>query len=145
MSSILKINSMQMNMIDSCRLSGGIQQYMDDEDYTYGEAVETVLKNEGWELRDVLGYKEFYNKDTGHVANPVNHNGMLVPVTSDPFITNAFRSMTDGVHSWLEPNEWESPYDCRKGRRLMKKNEWRRERQRKKEQAELKMGRDTIY
>ena len=53
--------------------------------------------------------------------------------------------MTDGVHSLLEPNEWESPYDCRKGRRLMKKNEWRRERQRKKEQAELKMGRDTIY
>lgn len=133
MTSMMKINSMQMNMVDSNRLSGGIQQYMNEEDYSYNDAVAAVLKNEGWELRNVeIGfgkgathYKEFYNKDTNHVTKAVWHRGMLVPATDDPFITNAFRVRCTSTHSWVEPNEWESPYDCRKGQRLLRKNKRR--------------------
>ena len=54
-----------MNGIDSNRLSNGIRQYRDGENYSYKQATTTVLQNEGWELRNVAGlerYKEFYNK-----------------------------------------------------------------------------------
>lgn len=145
---MLKINSMQFNMVDSSRLSGGIQQYMEDEDYSYNDAVMAVLKNEGWELRNVGGmesYKEFYNKDTQQVVGAVRHRGVLVPATDDPFVTNAFRVRTNGIHSWVEPNEWQTPYDCRKGRRMIKKNQWLQSMKEKKQSSSLKMGKDLVY
>jgi len=148
MSSSLKINSMQMNMIDSNRLSGGIQQYMEDEDYSYNQAVMAVLKNEGWTLRNVGGverYKEFYNTESGEVATGVWHKKMMVPVTDDPFVTNAFRVRTNGIHSWVEPNEWQTPYDCRKGQRMLKKNQWRRKMNEKTQKSNMGINKEHVY
>lgn len=148
MSSMMKINSMQMNMIDSNRLSGGIQQYMEDEDYSYNDAVQVVMKNEGWVLRNVGGverYKEFYNSETNQVVDAVFHKGNLVPATDDPFITNAFRVRTNGTHSWLEPNEWQSTYDSRKGRRLIKKNQWLQSMKERGQNSVMGMGKETVY
>ena len=94
MKSSLKINSTQMNGIDSNRLSNGIRQYMDGENYSYKQATTTVLQNEGWELRNVAGlerYKEFYNTESGETANAVWYNTTMVPATDNPFVTNALR------------------------------------------------------
>ena len=148
MKSSLKINSTQMNGIDSNRLSNGIRQYMDGENYSYKQATTTVLQNEGWELRNVAGlerYKEFYNTESGETANAVWYNTTMVPATDNPFVTNALRVRNNGIHSWVEPNEWETPYDCRKGRRMIKKTQWREKRRQEKEKSNMSIHKEHVY
>lgn len=150
MTSSFTINSTQLNLIDSHRLSDGINQYMDCENYSYIEAAKVVLQNEGWELRKVNGlehYLEFHNKNTGQVANAVKYKNMLVPVTNDPCVTNAFNIQTNGIHSWIQPNEWHSTstYDTRRGRRLMKRNLWRQKIKENNQRINMDMSKETIY
>jgi len=141
------ITSQQVNMIDTNRLSGGIQQYMEDG-YTWEEAVEEVLHNEGWELQ---GNNRFYNESMNKYANcyrldsAAGGHGMIIPVSNDPLVTNVFRVVNDGVNAWVEPNEWKSMYDCRKGKRLLKKRLWQQEMEAKKQSSTLSMNKERIY
>ena len=55
------VNSQQLSSVDNHVLSGGITQYMEDG-YSYNDAVQEILKTEGWELKEgSYGFK-FYNK-----------------------------------------------------------------------------------
>ena len=132
----------QLNMVDNTVLSSGIRQYMED-DYSYNDAVREILKNEGWELRgeEGKGYVRFYNTNTKQYASVNRHNGMLVPTTTDKLCVNAFRVNCSGTHFTVEPNEWKSTYDSRRGKRLMKKAQWLEKKQRLQQSGSLNVSR----
>ena len=132
----------QLNMVDNTVLSSGIRQYMEDG-YSYNDAVMEILKNEGWELREEEGnrYVKFYNTNTKQYANVNLHNGMLVPTTTDKLCVNAFRVNCSGIHFTVEPNEWKSTYDSRRGKRLMKKAQWLEKKQRLQQSGSLNVSR----
>ena len=142
-----EVNSQQLNSVDSNVLSGGIKQYMEDG-YSYDDAVTEILKNEGWELQEFwsnpdkskLNYR-FYNKNTKQYASVNRHNGMLVPTTTDNLCVNAFRVVYNNLYFHIEPNEWKSTFDSRRGRRLIKKSIWLEKVNRKRQNESLNNSR----
>ena len=134
------VNSQQLSSVDNHVLSGGITQYMEDG-YSYNDAVQEILKTEGWELKEgSYGFK-FYNKITNQYASVNRHNGMFVPTTTDNLCINAFRVVTNGGYFRVEPNEWTSTYDSRRGRRQMKKQLWHDKMDRKRQKGSLNVSR----
>lgn len=149
MSSNFQVTSQQVKMIESCSLSDGIIQTMENDDCSYNDAVQSVLHKQGWEMRNVPGlkYKEFYNKET-KVCVPafrLKNNNLTVPVTDKPYVTNAFRVRNNGIHCWVEPNEWQSTYDCRTGKRLLKKKLWREQMEQQNQRSSLSTRKEYIY
>ena len=136
------VNSQQLNQVDSYRLSGGIKQYMEDG-HSYNDAVQEVLVSEGWELHENDGRFTFYNKNTNQYANVNRHNGMMVPTTTDNLCMNAFRVVSNGLYYSIEPNEWTSTYDSRRGRRVMKKQLWQDKMDRKRQKGSLNVSRTS--
>ena len=136
------VNSQQLSQVDSYRLSGGIKQYMEDG-HSYNDAVQEVLVSEGWELHENDGRFRFYNKNTNQYANVNRHNGMMVPTTTDNLCMNAFRVVSNGIHFSVEPNEWTSTYDSRRGRRAMKKQLWQDKMDRKRQKGSLNISRTS--
>ena len=136
------VNSQQLSQVDSYRLSGGIKQYMEDG-HSYNDAVKEVLVSEGWELHENDGHFTFYNKNTNQYANVNRHNGMMVPTTTDNLCMNAFRVVSNGIHFSVEPNEWTSTYDSRRGKRAMKKQLWQDKMDRKRQKGSLNVSRTS--
>ena len=134
------VNRQQLSSVDNHVLSGGITQNMEDG-YSYNDPVQEILENEGWELqKGTFGFK-FYNKNTNQYASVNRHKGILVPTTTDNLCINAFRVVTNGTYFTVEPNEWTSTYDSRRGRRQMKKQLWKDKIEKKKQKGSLNVSR----
>ena len=104
-----------------------------EDGHSYNDAVQEVLVSEGWELHDNDGRFTFYNKNTTNI-NVNRHNGMMVPTTTDNLCMNAFRVVSNGIHFSVEPNEWTSTYDSRRGV-TMKKQLWQDKMDRKRQKG----------
>lgn len=139
-----RVSTQQLNMVDNNVLSSGIKQYMEDG-YDYNQAVMEILKREGWELQGTEGNGDlrFYNVVSDKFANATRHNDMYVPTTTDNLCINAFRVVNNGIHSTVEPNEWTSTYDSRRGKRAMKKQLWRDKMDRKRQKGSLNVSRTS--
>ena len=149
MSSNFQVTSQQVKMIESCSFSDEINQTMDNDDCSYNDAVQSVLHKQGWEIRNVPGlkYKQYYNKETKNYASVfrIKNTNLTVPVTDKPYVTNAFRVKNNGIHCWVEPNEWQSTYDCRTGQRLLKKKLWREQMEQQNQRSSLSTKKEYIY
>lgn len=137
-----KVSQQQLNMVDSYKFSFNIERLMNDGK-SYQEAIAETLENEGWVLQD--SPLTFYNTKTKQYANVTPYCDMFVPTTNDPYIVNAFRVVYDNLYYSVEPNEWTSVYDSRKGRKFLKNAAYREMRVHKRNRRKHSLNYNPQY
>ena len=140
-----KVSQQQLNMVDSYKFSFNIERLMGDGK-SYQEAIDETLENEGWVLQESPFTSTFYNTKTKQYANVTQHCDMFVPTTNDPYVVNAFRVVCDNhLYYSVEPNEWTSVYDSRRGQKFLKNAAYREMRMQKRNRRKHSLNYNPQY